>query len=194
MARKQGSVAAMAQANGQAERQRLAAFRAQEKAQLEAMSARERAVKAVERARSSDEKAARRACLEARQDEADAMQADIVAQREALEGVLAATLKVDDHIDPDTLKHWPAIPPFDGATLANAALAPSEFAHQVPALTLSLKLVPGAKVKHEGALAKAAARLAAEITAWHASEQSRQADLAAAREACLDDMARLAVR
>ena len=137
MARKQGFFAAMTQANRQNERQRLAAFRAHEKAQLQAIRARERAVKAAERARLSDEKEARRAYAEARQDEADAMAADVAAHREAIEGVLAATLKVDDYIDLDTLKQKPVIPPFDGGPLAVAAAAPSGSAYAVSRSTTS---------------------------------------------------------
>ncbi len=191
MARKQGFFAAMAQANREAERHRLASYRAHEKAQMDAMRARERSMKAAERARAADEKEARRIYLEARQEEADAMGAEVAAQRDALEGILAATLRVDDYIDLDTLKEKPYIPPFDAGAFATPSPAPLAETFQPAPLTFSQKLVPGAKAKFERAQAEGQARFASMTATWQAHEQKRNADLKAAKAAYLGEVERI---
>jgi restriction system protein len=191
MARKQGFFAAMAQANREAERQRLAAYRAHEKAQMDAARARERSMKAAERARSADEKESRRIYLEARQEEAEALSAEVAAQRDALEGILAATLRVDDYIDLDSLKEKPYIPPFNPGTLATPTAAPRAETYQPAPLTFSQKLVPGAKAKFERAQAEGQARFASMTATWQAQEQKRGADLAAAQAGYLAEVERI---
>ena len=78
----------MAQASREVERQRQAALRAQ----VQAARARERAEQASQRAHAANERESKRLYAEARADEAAALEAELNAKGESLEGILAATL------------------------------------------------------------------------------------------------------
>lgn len=179
MARRSSLYAAWAQAGREAERQR----QAQQRAQAQAIRAREQAIKSAERARVASERDMKRLHVEAREEETEALEAELASRIDGLESILKATLAVDDYIDLDTLKQQPAIPPFNPGQLAQPAQPPQQWAYHVPPLTFAQKLVPGAKERHEKALAEARLRFEHDTTAWQAYEVGRNAQLAAAREA-----------
>ena len=119
------------------------------------------------------------------------MASEVASHREGLDGVLAATLEVDDDIDLDMLKEKPYIPPFDPGALATGSASPVAASYQPAALTFSQKLIPGAKGKFERALADGQARFQADTAAWQAAEHKRQAALEAAKAAYLAEVARI---
>jgi restriction system protein len=179
MARRTSLYAAWAQAGREAERQRQAQLRAY----TQATRAREVAAKAAERARAANERDMKRFHAEAREEETAALEAELASRTEGLETILNATLAVDDYIDLDTLKQQPAIPAFNPGQLAQPTPAPQQWAYNVPALTFAQKLVPGARERHEKALADARLRFEHDVSAWQAFEANRNAQLQAAREA-----------
>lgn len=191
MARRKSFFAAVAQASREAERQRVAAYKAQVRAQEQAARAHERSIKAAERARVVGEKEARRLYAEARQEEADALEAELVAERQALESILAATLAVDDYVDLDSLKEKPYIPPFSPGALAEPLPAPAAETYEPAPLSFSQKLIPGAKAKFAQAQADARARYESDVTGWGAAERRRLSELEAAKAAYLAEVERV---
>ena len=179
MARRNSLYAAWAQAGREAERQR----QAQQRAQMQAIRAREQAIRSAERARVANERDMKRLHAEAREEETQALEAELASRIDGLESILKATLAVDDYIDLDTLKQQPAIPAFNPGQLAQPAAAPQQWAYNVPAPTFAQKLIPGAKERHEKALADARLRFEHDTSAWQAFEVTRNAQLLAAREA-----------
>jgi len=177
VARRSGFFAAMAQTSRDIERQRLA----QTRAQMQAIRARERAQKAAERAQVADARESRRLYAEAREDETAAQNAELTSLREALEGILAATLSVDDHIDLDSLKQELVIPPFDSGGLGHATPRPDPGAYAVPPLSMVQGLIPGAKGRHAQKTEDQRARFEEADSDWRAAEATRQDRLTAAR-------------
>jgi restriction system protein len=176
MARGGGLYAAWTQQSR--ERARLTA--AQERAQARAIAAQERAVKAVQRARVADEREQKRLHIEDQEDETEGMVEDLSGRIEDLEGILKATLTVDDYIDFETLKQKTKIPPFNPGPLGQPIPAPYRPAYDIAPLTFGQKLIPGAKDKHARAVADAQARLESDSVAWQAAEANRNAQLTAA--------------
>lgn len=179
MARRSGFYAAWAQASREPQRQR----QAQERAQARAIQAREQATRAAERARAANEREAKRLYAEAREEETTALEAELASRTEALEGILKATLAVDDYIDLDTLKQHPAIPAFNPGQLGQPTPQPQRSAYNVAPQTFAQRLVPGAKERHEKALSEVQLRFERDTSAWEAFEVGRNAQLQAAREA-----------
>ena len=156
--------------------------RAQERATLAAVREAERARKAYERAQLAEEKERRRLYLESRQAEVEAMNAELAAEVEELEGLLQATLSVDDYLDFETLKVEPELPLFQPGALANATERP-RIENFPPAPTGVGKFVPGAKAKHEQALEEGRQLFARAETGWAEREREREAALVEARAA-----------
>ena len=112
------------QAQKQAAQQHAAAVKAAEKAQREA----ERALSQAHRASVADQKAAEREAqrlhVEAREAEVAALNAQLADEYEQIDGILAATLGVDDYVDLQTLRHTVHHPPFEPGQLAFASPPP----------------------------------------------------------------------
>jgi restriction system protein len=118
MARRRGVLASFVQMQREAERERDRRARDAARSQREA----ERAAAARSRATVQDQKLRDRLYAEARTREAAEDTAQLERQIEVLQSVLAATLRVDDHLDLEALKQPPPKPMFD---LSAAGAAPS---------------------------------------------------------------------
>jgi restriction system protein len=118
MARRNSFVTAMAQVQREAVRAQNQRARAQVASAREA----ERARKAYERAALADEKERRRLYLESRAAGVAADNGRIEQQVDQLQGLLAATLSVDDYLDFEHLKQTPTIVPFSPGALEVAEL------------------------------------------------------------------------
>jgi restriction system protein len=161
----------------EAERQRVQAERAQRTAVRDAERRRREHLKAA----AATERDAKRRYAEARQREVDDLNAGLARRAAELEGLLAATLEVDDHIDLATLRQPWDEPDFDSGDLGRAELAPEP---QTPAPLSGLKaVVPGARRKHEEAVEQARQRHAAELDAYTSREQQRRQKLERAQAA-----------
>lgn len=114
-----------------ASRQAQAAYvRAQNAARREA----ERTMRALERAAAWDERERKRLYIEARTAEVAAQNADLTARIEDLQGILASTLAVDDHINLASLRKKFTPPPYEPGWLAQPIPPPGweRFAPQQP--------------------------------------------------------------
>ncbi len=120
---------------------------------------------------------------ESRVEEALALQAELEAQVEGLGTLLLATLDVDDFIDPNEMKEAWSPPVFNPGSLARPAPQPDPAAYMPQALSGLSKLAPGAKAKHDRSITAGRARFEADLAHWQATEQQRQAQLTASREA-----------
>lgn len=173
----------------QAAQYHMAAVRAAEKAQREA----ERALVQAHKASVADQKAAKseaqRLHVEAREAEVAALNAQLVDEYEQIDGILAATLGVDDYVDLQTLRHTANHPPFEPGQLAFASppLPPipaprePEFVPP-PGEPRGLSGVLGAKKKYAEVLAQARAEFERIHQEWHVevasipARQQAQAD------------------
>ncbi len=197
-----------AQAQRQAAKAQVAAQRQAEQAARRAETARAQASRALATELKRAEQDAKRLHEEARQAEVAAMNADLAVVYEEIDGMLAATLHVDDYVDLEQLRRVAEHPPFEPGQLVFAAPAPArlmpppepEFAPP-PGEPKGLSGVFGGRKKYAEQLAQAqaehdAARLAweAEVAAlpekqrqidaaYEAAEREREVQLAAARAA-----------
>lgn len=170
MARHGGVASLMAQAVREAQR----AQRDPERAQLQAQRVAQRRVREAERARAAEEKERKRLDLEQRQADAEAMTADLQSRVEELEGLLAATLDVDDHIDFEALKQRPRPPVFDPGSLRTPAEPPTPVEQRIPPRPSGAKrLVPGAVARWESALQQAEEQFGREQRAFDERERER---------------------
>jgi restriction system protein len=176
----------------QREQERLQRARARE--QMRAVREAERAQKAYERAVASEEKERKRLYLESRTAEVEAMNEELDALVADLEGLLEATLSVDDHIDFEALKEEPELPPFQPGSLAVAKPAPHLNHFLPPAPSGVGKFMPGAKAKHEQEVARATATFEDEREKHAAAEVEREAALAKAQADHEAEIARMKER
>jgi len=109
MARRRGVLATFVQMQREAERERERRARAAARSQRDA----ERAAAAHTRATVQDQKLRDRLYAEDRTREAAEDTAQVERQVEVLQSVLAATLRIDDHLDLEALKQPPPYPVFD---------------------------------------------------------------------------------
>ena len=172
MARNRGFIAELQYQSQQAEKRRrqqaAAAYRAQQAAQREAERsriaserARAAAGAAVVRERDRMEREAARLHVESQVAEAGSRNANLVQVFEEIDGILAATLGVDDYIDLESLKvttvnHPPFTPGQDGTPTPPmpGIVYPPEPAYQEPPAPGGLF---GAKRKHAELIAQAQA-------------------------------------
>lgn len=132
--------------------------------------------------RRADQAAAKEAkaqYLADRQAETDDLNAEVGDQVEALQGVLAHTLRVDDRISFESLR---SRTPFE-AFKVPAALTPRSppTATTVQELTWAQKLVPGAKSRHARAVEDARAKDEEALRNHQQTEAAKAAELAKAR-------------
>jgi restriction system protein len=169
------------QAEKRRRQQAAAAFRAQAAAQREAERSwrdAQRAAAAAARANAAEQREAQKLAdrmhVEARTAEAAAMNADLFQSYEEIDGLLASTLDVDDHVDLESLKiQKVAHPPFEPGELATPVppmpqiAYPPEPVYQEPAAPKGLSSAFGGKKRHEEAVMQARAAHEAARRAWH---------------------------
>lgn len=169
------------QAEKRRRQQVAAAYRAQAAAQREAERARksfERAAAASARATAAEQaeakKLAARMHVEARTSEAAAMNAGLVQLYDEVDGLLAATLGVDDHVDLESLKISSVEhPPFDPGPLSKPAppmpplVYPPEPVYLEPDAPTGFSSAFGGKKRHQEVVAQARAAHQAAHRTWH---------------------------
>jgi restriction system protein len=172
---------AQAQAARQAERERAAAERKAEQALKQLERARE-----TERKRS--EKEAKEAHVAAKMAEVDELNRELEEKYEEIDGLLSATLEVDDYVDLDALRVQIEHPPFDRVDL-ESPVSPSEVPPDPPE-PLYIEPPPPAKIdrllggkRQEKALEKAKARHEAALEEW----RKRIAQLELERKSALEE-------
>src|SRR5579871_996648 len=174
--------------------QRQRAIAAQARAQQRAVREAERARKAFERAQVAENKERRRLYLESRQATVDAMNFELGREVERLEGLLLATLDVDDFLDFETLRVEPELPPFQPGALATPAPTPT-LGSFLPAAPSGLgKFLPGAKEKFERASEAARAAYDAAVADHAEHEAVRENALAEAKAAYESDVEKIKAR
>lgn len=158
-----------------AERQR----RAQEQEQRRLQREYERAQREAERAAVREEKERKRLYAEQRAHEAEHLNEQLRRRNSELEGLLSATLSVDDHIDLDSLKRTSFDTPFSDRKLEREEPAPDlEEVAKPGALSA---LIPGAKAKYEAAIAAAQSEHAEATQGWERREADRKQALVEAQ-------------
>lgn len=206
MARRRGFFAELQHQARLADQRQNAAIRANQAAARRAeqsQRAAERASLAFQRASEADrkrlEKEAAAAHVEAMQAIVDQRNAELVEEYALIDGLLVATLEVDDFVDLETLRTVVEHPPFDRADLVAPIPAPLP----IPDPELPVKRAPepskgllGRKKKEAEALAVAEAQYATDYWAWHAATQelpgrreSQAAEHAAAEQARQTELA-----
>jgi restriction system protein len=168
--------------------------RASSREQMRAVREAERAQKAYERAVVSEEKERQRLYLESRTAEVEAMNEELDAFVADLEGLLQATLSIDDYIDFEALKEEPELPPFQPGSLAVAKPAPKLNDFLPPAPAGVGKFMPGAKAKHEQEVARATATFEEERDKHAKAEAEREEALASAQREHEAEIARMKER
>lgn len=175
MARRRGVVATLVQIQREAERDRQRRARAAAKAQRDG----ERAAAARSRAAIQDQKLRDRMYAEDRAQEAAEETAQVEHQVETLQGVLAATLGVDDFLDLEGLKRPPTYPRFDPGTVGPPPTPPNEadFAVEGPS---ALGRVFAAS-KHAARAEQRRAEYQQALNSYHAAAQQHALRLEDAR-------------
>src|SRR6266567_4313259 len=173
MTRRRVSLYARAQAQRNAEKQRLTQMRAQAQAQTQAARAAEKAQKAYLNAQIADHKERARLYTESRV-------AQVALQNEQLESVIAQlerllteSLANDEFINIEALKQAPDIPFFNPGPLAVAEPPPVQQRYFPPELSGIRKFIPGAKEKHAQEIAEAHERYQIDVKAHAAREADR---------------------
>jgi restriction system protein len=182
MSRRRGFFAELQHQAAVADRNRQRAQAAAGRDQARTLAARERARKAEDRARAQQTKgdaAARKAAeaqtvrehLESRQAEVEALNSDLEVQLEEIDGLLSATLAVDDFVDLDALHKQAEHPPF--ASVHEKPLsppvpiqAPPEPVFAAPVEPKGLSGMFGGKKKFQFELTRAQFAFTAAHEAW----------------------------
>lgn len=180
----------MAQYQREAERQ----ARALDREQMRALHEAERAQRAYERSVAVEEKERKRLYVESRSAAVEAQNEELNAYVRRLETLLADTLAVDDYFDLDSLKVTPDVPTFQPGVLGAPAPAPQleSFLPQAPSGIR--RFMPGAKAKHEEALAVGQTAYEQVLGDHGEREQVRQQALEEAKAAHDADVARMIAR
>jgi restriction system protein len=167
----------------EAERRRKAEIREAKRIQRE----QERAQRDYEKQVARDEKERKRLYLEGRVRETEALNRELDRAVERHEGLLVATLTVDDYIDLDSLKQTFREPAFSTAGLGAVTSEPER--EPIAPLGTLASLMPGAKAKQAAAERTAEEAHAAAIEDWRADEDAREEKVTSAKKHH-DDQAR----
>lgn len=173
MARRKGFVAALAQASRAAEAERKRQLRAQTQAAREA----ERAERAYLQAKKAEQKERERLYTESRIAAVALKNENLEQDIAQLEGLLGATLSVDDHIDFETLKKPPKM-----QVLVPSIKKPVLENYLPPKLSGIQKYLPGAKDKHSQEVASAHRRFEADLAVYNRAIEDHQRALKDAQE------------
>lgn len=179
MARRRGLIAELQRQHARqvrAQQQAQAAYYRQQQAMRRAA---EQAARAAQRAAVADEKERKRLYLEARAAEVAANNADLQAQVEELEGLLATTLDVDDYIDFSRLKKTVRHSPFNPGPLATP-IPPPDWRTFEPAPPGAMSKLFGGKHQYEQQLAAARSQFALAQAQHAAADNDRQQRLRSA--------------
>ncbi|MDN4596835.1 hypothetical protein [Leifsonia virtsii] len=168
-----------------AQRQHDAAVRRAEQAQRAAERARLAAERASEADRRRLEREAAAAHVAAMQAEVDQLNHDIADRYETIDGLLAATLEVDDYVDLELLRARVEHPPFHRQDLLNPIPEPLPIPD--PPLPVrqepeAVKAVFGRKQKEAAAAAAVEEQYARDYWEWHAANETLPARRAAQSE------------
>jgi len=179
MARRSGfgafiKAAARAAAASERERQRAARTQLAYARQGE----RDRRRRATQRARENREaeKALKAQYLLDRQTEVDDLNAELNEKIEELQDILAHTLRHDDAINFDRLRHFEAFEPFEIAPELRPSDPPALI--QVPKPSGMRRLIPGAGKRHQAALEKAKIQNQQSLEVFRLHEEEKQAQIA----------------
>ena len=190
MAKKRGFVAEMqrqaqleakrrSQAQKQAAQRHAAAVRQAEQAQREAQRALAQAHKGAMADQKAAEREAQRLHVEAKEAEVEALNAQLADEYEQVDGILAATLGVDDYVDLQSLRHTAVHPPFEPGQLAFPSPPPPPIQAPAepqfvapPGEPKGLSGVLGGKKKYAEILAQAQVEFARAHQAWQAEVAS----------------------
>jgi len=160
------------------ERQRLQA----ERAQRAAVREQERLEREAARRAAQSEREAKRLHPEARERTVDRLNADVSGRLDELQGLLHATLSVDDHVDLLALMPTWAPPRFDDRGLARPLAEPELV---MPAAPGGLKaMVPGTRRSYDEAVEAARTRHAATLAEHREREAERHRELSRLRAIC----------
>ncbi len=201
------------QAMKAAQREQVAAARHAEQARKQAEQAYGQAVRAAAADRKRAEQEAKRLHLEAMAAEVESMNIQLAREYEEIDGLLAATLAVDDFVDLESLRTVAEHPPFSRADLEMPVPppppdpGPPEPQWVEPPAPKGFGSLLGGKKRYADVRAQAWASYSAEHAAWQAAtaqlptqqldqmqrhqeaETRRVAELAAARRAYDDECA-----
>jgi len=166
------------------ERQRLQ----DERAQRAAIREQEKLEREAAKRAAQNEREAKRMHAEARQRTVDRMNAELERRLEELEGLLQATLSVDDYVALLALMPEWSEPVFDDRGLARPLLEPQLILPEPPRGPKAL--VPGAKRNHDEAVAAARSRHEALLAEHREREAERQRELSRLRAAHGAEVAR----
>jgi len=177
MSRRQGILSTRAQMQRDVARQHTAHLRAETQAMRTALQAQ----RAYERAQYAEQRERTRLYAESRIAKV-ALMNEVLEQTVAdLRNLLSDALLVRNHIDLQTLKHEPAITPFDPGSLGIPISPPLPYETYSPSPLGGVKrFLPGAKEQFERDVTAATQRYHADMAAYHASETRRQSDLSQA--------------
>jgi restriction system protein len=179
MAKQRGYLATAVQAQQAYQRE----IARQQRAYSAAVRAHEQAVKAAERVAKADirERAALHAA--ARANEVEAMNADLESELYDLTSILAVALKRNDRLEIEALKERLVLPLFQPGWLDLPVAAPDRASFTEAPLSLTQKLMPGAKAAHERACLAKEEQYAAAYQQWQVLEASRKKQLEEYRRA-----------
>lgn len=153
--------------------------RVQEQEQRRLLREYERAQREAERQAAREEKERKKLYVEQREHETEQKNQALIQRIKDLEGLLTATLSVDDHIELGSLKQTFSEPPFNDRGLGQPHPEPAP--QEIKALGTLAALVPGAKAKHEAMAAAVQAEHAKAIEEWKKQEAEREKALANAK-------------
>lgn len=146
----------------------------------------DRAKKAAERASAADERERKRLYAEARNAEVAANNSDLQARIDELDGLLQATLDVDDHIDFRRLRKFVKHPPFQPGPLGTP-LSPPHWRRFEPLAPSGIGKLFGGQAKYQQHLAQAHHAFGQAQAQHAAAEAGRQRRLAAAYQGYQQD-------
>lgn len=158
-----------------AAQQQAAAHRRAEQAARQSERAADQLLRATAADMKNAEKEAKRLKDEAMHAEVDSRNEDLVVAYDEIDGILAATLDVDDYVDLEVLRRTPEHPPFDSGPLGSPTMPPPpvvaspepQFVPPEGAPT-GLSGAFGGKKKYAAVLAEAQSAFNAQHEAWRA--------------------------
>lgn len=184
MARRRGVLATYVQLQREADRERERRAHAVARSQREAG----RAAAADRRAAVQDQKLRERLYAEDRTREAAEDTAQIARRVEVLQGVLAATLSVDDYLDLETLKRAPAFAVFDPHAVASPPTPPRESDYTVEGPSALGRVFAGSK--HAARAEQRQVEYQRALQEFEAAAQRHEKRIEQARRQHDDDIAR----
>ena len=183
MSRRSGFLHAMAKAQRDAERRKVAQLHAQQQLQTQIAKQAAQAQKAYLASQIADQKERARLYTESRIAEVALQNEQLESEVAQLEHLLIASLPIDNFVNLETLKQPLNMPPFNPGPLAIAEQPPFVQNYLPPELTGMQKFMLGAKEKHAQEVAKAHQRYNYDVNIHASREMMRQQRLLEARGA-----------